>query len=259
LTADSFIADRFIAAHMKATQFEFRFRVWIIVALFCLGFSAPWDRIGAAAPATTAWLALSTTLARLHWLSLEQATLLVTSLAIFCAIAGAALRFWGTAFLGASIVHSGAMHGDQVMAAGPYRHLRNPLYLGSILFAVSVAILMPPSGAAVFIVAVCVFYFRLILGEEAFLAHKIGAPYQEYCQCVPRLLPSLRPRIPAPPTRPQWLAAFIAEILPLGFALCLAVLAWRYEPELLIRCLLVCFGLSLVAKALLPKDPAAAE
>ncbi len=244
---------------MKATQLEFRFRVWIIAALYCLGFWAPWTRYGDVPPDTTAWLAVSTTLARWRWLPLDQATILVTGLAIACAIAGAALRLWGTAFLGASIVHSGAMQAGQVMAAGPYRHLRNPLYLGSLLFALSVAILMPPSGALVFVIAVAVFYVRLILGEEAFLIRQLGEPYRHYRQHVPRLLPSLRPRIPSPPAQPQWLQAFLGEILPIGFALCLAVLAWRYEPQLLIRCLLVCLGISLVARALLPRDQLAAE
>ncbi|HEX4006161.1 MAG TPA: isoprenylcysteine carboxylmethyltransferase family protein [Acidobacteriaceae bacterium] len=241
---------------MKATVFEFRFRVWIIVSLYCLGFYAPWTRFGDVAPDTTAWLALSTTLARWNWLPLDQVTLLVTSLAIFFGVAGAALRFWGTAYLGASIVHSGAIHADRVMAAGPYRHLRNPLYFGSMLFALSVSILMPPSGAVFFLVAIAVFYFRLILSEEDFLARQIGAPYQEYRRRVPRVLPSPRPRVPAPTVRPQWLQAFPGEILPIGYALCLAALAWRYEPRLLEQCLLVCFGLSLVGRALLPKpDP----
>ncbi|MGC2638967.1 MAG: isoprenylcysteine carboxylmethyltransferase family protein [Acidobacteriaceae bacterium] len=244
---------------MKATLFEFRFRVWIIVALCGLGFWAPWTRIGAIAPATTAWLALCTTLANWRWLPLETATLLVTGLAIACALAGAALRLWGTACLGASIVHSGAMHAGKVMVAGPYRHLRNPLYLGSVLFALGVSLLMPPSGAAVFLVAIAVFYFRLILAEEDFLSRQLGAPYAEYCQRVPRLWPALLPRIPSPPTRPQWLAAGLAEILPLGYAICLAVLAWRYEPQLLEQCLLVCFGLSLVARALLPKEHAVGQ
>jgi protein-S-isoprenylcysteine O-methyltransferase Ste14 len=246
---------------MKASNFEFRVRVWILAGLYCLGFSAPWianrTRYGIGVPGSTAWLGLSTNLARLHWLPLEQATLVVTCLAIFCAFAGAAVRVWGTAYLGSSIVQSGDMHAGQVMAAGPYRHVRNPLYIGSLLFALSVAILMPPSGALAFLVLTVIFYFRLILGEEAFLGGKIGPPYLDYCQRVPRLLPSLRPRIPAPPVRPQVVQSLVSEVLPIGYAVCLAVLAWRYEPDLLVQCLLVCFGISLVAHALLPKAPAA--
>jgi protein-S-isoprenylcysteine O-methyltransferase Ste14 len=245
---------------MKATQFEFRFRLIIIVLLYTLGFWAPWTWTAGhyVPPATTAWLALSTWLARLGWLPLEQATLLVTVVAILFGFAGAALRVWGTAYLSAGVVHSAAMHGDQMMAAGPYRYVRNPLYLGSVFLAVSIAILMPPSGAVVFLVAVGFFYFRLILGEEAFLAEQIGEAYQEYKRQVPRLGPALRARIPASAARPEWVTSIVAETLPVTWPLCLAVLAWRYEPLLLIRCLLICFGLSLVTRAFLPKKKAAA-
>lgn len=249
---------------MKATQFEFRFRVWILAALYCLGFTAPWiaTRARFGTSGSTSWIALSANLTRLHSLSLEQASLIVTWLAIVCACAGAAIRVWGTAYLGSSIVQSGAMHagqGGQVMAAGPYRRVRNPLYIGSVLFALSVAILMPPSGAVVFILLTVIFYFRLILGEEAFLANQLGPAYVDYRQLVPRLLPSLRPRIPAPPVHPQLLQSLLSELLPIGYALCLAVLAWRYEPGILEQCLLVCFGLSLIAHALLPKAAAPAK
>jgi protein-S-isoprenylcysteine O-methyltransferase Ste14 len=241
---------------MKATSIEFRLRLLILLALYFLGFYAPWLRFGAVAPTTTAWLALSTTLARWNWLPLDQASLLITGLAVLCALTGAALRLCGTAFLGASVVHAGAMKAGQVMAAGPYRFVRNPLYLGSWILSLGIAFLMPPSGAVVFIVLEGVFYFRLILGEEAFLAAQQGDAYLEYCRRVPRLMPSLGPRIPSSDTRPQWLTALAAEIFPVLYAVCLAALAWRYNPMLLIRCLLVTFGLSLVTRALLPKGEA---
>lgn len=246
---------------MKATQFEFRFRLIIILLLYTVGFWAPWTWTEGhfVPPTSTAWLALSTTLARWGWLDLHSATLLVTGLAILFAFAGAVLRVWGTAFLGASIVHSGPMRAGSVMAAGPYRYVRNPLYLGSWFLAVSIAILMPPSGAAIFLVVLGLFYFRLILGEEDFLAAQIGDSYLEYKKQVPRLVPALRPRIPDSAARPQWGMSLVAEFLPVTYPLCLAVLAWRYDPVLLIRCLLVCFGLSLVTRAFLPGKQIAAQ
>jgi protein-S-isoprenylcysteine O-methyltransferase Ste14 len=245
---------------VKATQFEFRFRLFIIVLLYIVGFWAPWTWTAGnyAPPSTTAWLAMPTILDRWGWMHLDVATLLVTWLAILFGFVGAALRVWGTAYLSAGVVHSGAMHGEQTMAAGPYRHVRNPLYLGSYCMALSIAILMPPSGAVVFLVLIGVFYLRLILGEEAFLAGQIGEPYLDYRKCVPRLVPSLRARMPESPARPEWGTSLLAEFLPVAYPLCLAVLAWRYEPRLLIQCLLVCFGLSLVARAFLPKKTAAA-
>jgi len=246
---------------MKATQFEFRFRLIIILLLYVLGFWAPWTWTAYmfAPPPTTAWLALPETVARWGWMPLNEGFVLVTGLAILCGLAGAVLRVWGTAYLSASVVHSGAMHGDEVMASGPYRYVRNPLYLGSYFMALSVAILMPPSGAAVFLVMLGLFYFRLILGEEAFLSAQGGVAYQEYRRQVPRLVPRLRARIPEGAARPQWGMSLLAEFLPVTYPLCLAALAWRYDPLLLIRCLLICFGLSLVTRAFLPKKTAAAE
>jgi protein-S-isoprenylcysteine O-methyltransferase Ste14 len=229
--------------------------------LYVLGFWAPWTwtAFRYAPPPTTAWLAIPALLDRWGWMRLDHASLLVTWLAIFFALAGAALRVWGTAYLSASVVQSGAMHGDQVMASGPYRYVRNPLYLGSYLLALSIAILMPPTGAAVLAVFLAVFYFRLTLGEEAFLAGQSGEPYLIYKSQVPRLLPRLRPRIPSAPAHPQWLASLMAEAFPVVFSICLAALAWRYQPRLLIQCLLVSFGLSLITRAFLPKKQASAH
>lgn len=244
---------------MKATSFEFRFRFVVILAIYALGFWAPWLRFFShnapvfGAP-TTAWLAASVWLARVHVLPLNQATLVVTSLAVFLVCVGALLRVWGAAYLGSSIVHSGAMHGQAVMAGGPYRFVRNPLYIGSVLPAIGISILMPPWGAVLFLIALPLFYFRLILGEEAYLAEHLGAPYQDYRQRVPRLVPRLRPRIAASAVRPHWLEGMLGEVFVVGAGLCMAVLAWRYQPELLDRCLLVCLGLSFIARALLPKE-----
>jgi hypothetical protein len=46
--------------------------------------------------------------------------------------------------------------------------------------------------------------------------------------------------------------AFMSELWPLGYAAGFAVLAWRYNPQLLIKALVIAFGISLVARALLP-------
>lgn len=241
---------------MKATPLEFRFRVVIVVLLYILGFWAPWTRYGDVAPDTTAWLALSAIIARWRLLPLQTATQVVTLAAILLAFAGAALRIWGTAYLGASVVHAGSMKAGGVMASGPYRYLRNPLYLGTWLLSLAVSILMPPSGAIVFLVALGLFYLRLILGEESYLTQQLGEPYLEYRRRVPRLFPSLRPRVDAAAATPHWIEGVLAEVYALGYAFCLTALAWRYDPRLLIRCLIICFGLSVVSRALLPKSAA---
>jgi protein-S-isoprenylcysteine O-methyltransferase Ste14 len=240
---------------MRATRFEFRFRLWIGVLIYFLGFWAPWLRFGTnAGSISTTWLELSGELARV--LPLQTASLLITIAAIVLLAAGAALRVAGTAYLGASIVKSAALHANAVMAAGPFRYLRNPLYLGSFLAALGVSILMPPSGALFFVAASFLQILRLIFGEEGYLAAQQGEPYLAYKARVRRLLPSFPPRVPASRVVPQWGTALVAETYYIAVAACFLVLAWRYNAELLIRALIICFGLSLVARALVVKRAA---
>jgi hypothetical protein len=48
------------------------------------------------------------------------------------------------------------------------------------------------------------------------------------------------------------LVASLSELWPLGYAIGFAVLAWRYNPQLLIKTLLIAFGVSLIARAVMP-------
>ncbi|HEV3151759.1 MAG TPA: hypothetical protein VGY94_12430 [Acidobacteriaceae bacterium] len=48
------------------------------------------------------------------------------------------------------------------------------------------------------------------------------------------------------------LIASLSELWPLGYAIGFAVLAWRYNPQLLIKTLLIAFGASLIARAVMP-------
>jgi protein-S-isoprenylcysteine O-methyltransferase Ste14 len=239
---------------VKATQFEFRFRIVIGFLFYVLGFWAPWARfLGGSGHVSTAWLELSGALASAHWLSLNSATILITAVALLCAIKGTILRVWGTAYLGTAIVHDQSMQGAAVVASGPYRYVRNPLYMGTFVFSLAISILMPPTGAIFFLVAQAIFYYRLILGEEAYLAAQQGDAYLVYKQKVPRLWRSFRARVPASPAKPQWLTSLLAESYYVGFTACFAVLAWRYNAYLLIKCLIICFGVSLVIRAILPQ------
>jgi hypothetical protein len=141
------------------------------------------------------------------------------------------------------------MRSDGVVADGPYRYVRNPLYLGSWLNLLALALLMPASGAVFTLVGVVVFHLRLVLGEEAFLREKLGEPYAAYCAWVPRLLPAVRPQIAASGARPRWGQAVLAEIFMWGSAVSFAVLGWRYNAMLLLQCVLVSLGVALVVKA----------
>ena len=234
---------------MKASAFEFRFRLWLMVIVIVIGFSAPWIELLHWGTRTTAWLWLGFQIGRLGIAS-TNAIQLVTILAIAVAAIAAALRVWGNAYLGSAIVSHAEMKAGSVMADGPYRFVRNPLYIGSFLMVAAISTLMPATGAAFTLVILALFLIRLILGEEAFLTAKLGAPYTAYKQAVPRLFPSLRPSVPAGGQEPHWGRAILSEITPLGVLISFAALSWQYNAFLLSRAILISFGVSLVVRAL---------
>jgi protein-S-isoprenylcysteine O-methyltransferase Ste14 len=247
---------------MKATRIEFRNRFWIIMAIYVLGFVAPWDfvlHLDGAGPNGAGnahvWGLLAVLLSQGGAMSIAAAFNLLLAVAIACALAGAWLRTWGSAYLGADVMRDTSMRSDGVVADGPYRYVRNPLYLGSWLNLLALALLMPASGAAFAIVMLIGFHLRLVLGEEAFLREKLGEPYAAYCAKVPRILPALRkPRsqerdLGHPLPKPRWGQAALAEIFMWGSAVSFAVLGWRYNATLLLQCVLVSLGVSLVVKA----------
>jgi protein-S-isoprenylcysteine O-methyltransferase Ste14 len=244
---------------MKASAIEFRLRMWIQIITIFLGFLAPWigmHDLSRRIPAL-AWLALE--LSRTGLVSFTVATPVVIVCGALAALIGAVLRIWGVAYLGYGVVHHGDMQGRGVTVAGPYRYMRNPLYVGGWFMILAICLLMPPSGALFAIVLITLQFLRLILGEEAFLAAKLGEPYREYLRAVPRIVPSLRSSFPAVSAKPQWLIAMGTELNPIGIFFTLAVLSWTYDNLLMIKTVLIVFGVSLIVKALMPREAAQAD
>ena len=237
---------------MKATPFEFRFRFFILAAIYLLGFAAPWN-YWLHLDSIRTWQLLAAWPARSGWLSFSAATIVVLLLGIVCALIGALLRTWGTAHLSPSVVQDRALHGEAIIAAGPFRYGRNPLYLGNLIHTLALALLMPPSGAVFCIIAIGIFQLRLIAAEETFLAAKLGAPYLAYCAKVPRLIPVLTPRVPASAMQLKWPLAFLGEIYVWGVVVSFAILGWRYNSILIIKGVLISLGISLIIRAFLPK------
>jgi protein-S-isoprenylcysteine O-methyltransferase Ste14 len=239
---------------MRATGLEYRLRFLIHAVVYALGFWAPWDRVLAVdAGGTSAWLALAGALARTGWVGFSVATAGLLVAGIGCAAAGAWLRTWGAAYLGSGVVKDGGMHGDAVVADGPYRWVRNPLYVGTWLHTLALGLLMPLSGAIVAVVVIGVFQVRLVLREEPFLAEKLGAAYAAYCARVPRFVPALTPRVVGSGRRAAWGQAVLGEVYFWGVAGSFAVAGWRYNAFLLTKCVVVSLGVSLVARGFVKK------
>jgi protein-S-isoprenylcysteine O-methyltransferase Ste14 len=151
------------------------------------------------------------------------------------------------------------MHGETMLADGPYRRTRNPLYLGTLLHVIGLAILMPPSGAIFCIVMIWVLQVRLAIAEEPFLARRFGAAYVAYRNAVPRFLPAPTPQVPSAGKHARWGQAVVGEIYMVGVVVTFAVFGWQFNATTLERGVLISLGAWLVVKALLPKvEPAAA-
>ncbi|MDR3734977.1 MAG: isoprenylcysteine carboxylmethyltransferase family protein [Acidobacteriaceae bacterium] len=247
----------------KATNFEYRNRYIIHVILFVLGFMAPWGRLWPRHGQRT-WAALTMLPVEHGGMPILAATLAVTALGLLLVVLGAVLRTWGTAYIGADVVNSRGMHGGAVVADGPYRHMRNPLYVGSWLHMLAVALLMEPAGAIFTMVLGGLLQLRLIGSEEPFLTQKLGADYTAYCARVPRLLPSIVAKVPAAGHTPHWGYAVLCEIYFIGVAVSYAVLFALYGSMLfpvhillLVQCILASLGVSLIGDAFNKKLKAA--
>lgn len=237
---------------IAATKFEYRFRYLLHGLIFVLGFTAPWERGWEKVGQHTVWVQLASYLYR-HGMDFAASTNAVLILASLFAIKGAFLRTWGSAYMGASIVHRDSMAADRVVVDGPYRYMRNPLYLGTIYFAVALASLMHPSGAAVTVILIVVLQLRLIASEEKFLKQTLGPAYTEYCAQVPRLIPRLKPRISPSGTRPNWVGGVLSEVLFIGTAISFVALGWKYDAVLILQGVLVSLGLGIVSRAFIPQ------
>jgi protein-S-isoprenylcysteine O-methyltransferase Ste14 len=89
----------------------------------------------------------------------------------------------------------------ELTITGPYAHVRNPLYLGSILIAAGFGVaLMSWPFAVVLAVFFLLIYVPVIASEERFLRDTF-LEFEWYCARVPRLIPRLTP-VRSPDARP---------------------------------------------------------
>lgn len=96
--------------------------------------------------------------------------------------------------------------GYALVGGGPYKLVRNPMYLGIAMIGLGVVLILFKWWAnVIFIVIFTARYMKLIFKEEKRLIEKFGREYQNYMQSTPRILPKLR----------MLLQEDLREILPL--------------------------------------------
>jgi protein-S-isoprenylcysteine O-methyltransferase Ste14 len=133
---------------------------------------------------------------------------------------GEAIRVWA----------SGHIEKTKALATGgPYAHSRNPLYVGSLLLALGVAVAcaspwVVPAVAAYFLA----FYPSVMREEAAFLAKKFPEEHAAWASAVPLFWPRLTPGGPRA-SRFEWVRVRLnrewrtAAALPLLAAILLAL------------------------------------
>ncbi len=189
-----------------ASDFEFKNRFWIIGAIFFVAFGAyNLDH-------QTAGVAVADWIAHLHGaIATNGDYRWVFGAAALFALVAAAIRTWATAYLDVKVMVAGRVQTARLVADGPYRYVRNPLYLGNILLAIGFGMMASRIGCAILVVGMWLFVYRLILREEAGISASQGEAYRAYCAAVPRLLPALRPQLPSANRTPDWTGGFLGE------------------------------------------------
>ncbi|HEY7509603.1 MAG TPA: isoprenylcysteine carboxylmethyltransferase family protein [Vicinamibacteria bacterium] len=106
-------------------------------------------------------------------------------LAVPLVAAGEALRVWA----------SGHLEKTRTLATGgPYAHTRNPLYLGSALLAVGVAVVSASTPVVLAVIAYFLAFYPAVIREEAaFLRERFGSAYEAWAASVPLFWPRLSP------------------------------------------------------------------
>jgi protein-S-isoprenylcysteine O-methyltransferase Ste14 len=113
-------------------------------------------------------------------------------LGFWVAAAGEAIRTWA----------SGTIVKNRVLATeGPYRLVRNPLYVGNFLIGLGVGVMGGrPWILVLFLAAFIPVYGALVRKEEKHLLELYGNEFLEYCREVPRFIPDWnRLRFPRAP------------------------------------------------------------
>jgi protein-S-isoprenylcysteine O-methyltransferase Ste14 len=230
---------------MKATTWEFNNRALVFGLIF--GCSFPLYAIDHqnAAAALGSWLGPK---AGVDGDALARA---IFGLGGLLLIVAALLRTWASAYLQAQVVYAREVKTHSLVADGPYRHVRNPLYLGNIPMVVGVGLLMSRLGFVVAVMAMVVFCFRLIGREEAELEATQGERYREYLKAVPRLWFAVRARIRSAGNRANWGAGFRAEAWVWGFAATIIVFAITLNLKIYFAMLGLSFLLFLTSSSLL--------
>jgi protein-S-isoprenylcysteine O-methyltransferase Ste14 len=78
----------------------------------------------------------------------------------------------------------------KLVARGPYRYVRNPMYIGAALLLLGFGLYQRSPSIVLFVPAWWLLFHALVVFyEEVTLREKFGPDYEKYCRCTPRWIP----------------------------------------------------------------------
>lgn len=159
---------------------------------------------------------------------------LSVTLGLPLAIAGELVRCWAVGYSGET-TRDDSVSAPELIGAGPYAYVRNPLYVGNFLTAAGFAVAFTgqnaPGARLALIVgslaAMAGVYAIIVPHEEQFLRSQFGEAFDRYCERVPPVIPQ---REPMAGGAGQWRPSVIKDAESktfLTFAAMLAALAFK--------------------------------
>jgi len=99
-------------------------------------------------------------------------------------VAGEGLRIWA----------AGHLQKEKILTTGgPYRFIRNPLYLGSFMLSIGFYLIMSPRWILLVMLAYfAMIYYPVVRYEEGLLRKKFPNLYPPYAKAIPAFFPTVR-------------------------------------------------------------------
>lgn len=89
-------------------------------------------------------------------------------------------------------LYVGGRKNDDLVTWGPFSIVRNPLYVGSFIATMGLALLTASVAITVLVaLAFAAYYSATVAREEVYLHRKFGVRYRQYLRRVPRWIPGM--------------------------------------------------------------------
>jgi len=205
----------------RRSPWWYRFREALFAAAYFVGFVGGDALTGGGDTGRPAFAAAGSYLG-------ERGPELLLAFATLCVVACWAIRVWGASYLRAAVVWNPDALTHRLIVAGPFRYLRDPLYLGSLLLAVGFGLLASPIGFALIVGANAILVGMLIHEEAILMRARYGATYDAYRAAVPSLVPRLGPaNVPgSEKVGPSLAQGLRSEVFSAAFAIGMVLLAF---------------------------------